>query len=169
LITDNKMNAILNIKTNMNHLWTTSVIFAKKLILIVCAFLLPIAPVLIAVGMFIIADTIIGIWKSKKLKRDITSRKLSRVIYKMFVYQIVTITFFCLDYAIIHDFTVLMFNIDFALTKIVAIILISIEAYSIDESFKLATGKGLFERAKDLIVKYKDVKSDINELNTPKE
>jgi hypothetical protein len=108
--------------------------------------------------MFIIADTFIGVWKAKKLNIAITSRRLADVVKKMLIYQLATITFYCVDYAIIHDIVHSILSVEYALTKLLALVLISIEAYSIDESFKEATGKGLFERMADLIKKYKTVK-----------
>jgi hypothetical protein len=125
----------------------------------ITTFIVPIQFVLLAVGMFIFADTIIGVWKAKKLNILITSRRLADVIKKMLIYQLATITFYCVDYAIINDIVHSMISIEYALTKLLALVLISIEAYSIDESFKLATGKGLFERMADLIKKYKTVKN----------
>ena len=124
----------------------------------IATFIAPIQFVLLAVGMFIFADTIIGVWKAKKLKIAITSRRLSDVVRKMLIYQLATITFYCVDYAIIHDIVHSMISVEYALTKLLALVLISIEAYSIDESFKLATGKGLFDRMADIIKKYKTVK-----------
>ncbi len=105
-------------------------------------------------------DTGVGIWKSKKMNTPITSRKMSRVIQKMLIYQLCVITFFALDYAMIHDFVIESLAVDYALTKVVALVLISIEFYSIDESFNEATGRGLIDRFKDLIKGYKSIKNE---------
>ena len=74
--------------TLINHLieqlkTTTGVIIA-----LVCSFLMPIATVLIVVGLFIFADTITGIWKSIKKQQKITSKRLSNVISKMVLYLV---------------------------------------------------------------------------------
>lgn len=147
----------------LSTLWGKFTSLGYKLVAVIFAFLVPIHGVLLAVGMFILADTVIGIWKAKKLKEKITSRRLSNVIQKMFVYQLVVITFFCLGHFIINDIVKQFINIDYLMTKIVAVILISIEFYSIDESFEQATGKGIFTRLTDLIKKYKDVRKEVKE------
>lgn len=146
-------------------LWARFVAIFGKIILFLWVFVAPIFGILVTVGMFIFLDTFIGIWKAKKLKQPVTSRKMGRIINKMLLYNSVVITFFALDHFIFHDIVIQFFSIDYALTKVIAVVLISIEAYSIDESFQQATGKGLFERAKDLIKKYKDVNEDLPKEN----
>jgi phage-related holin len=42
-------------------------------------------------------DTFTGIWKAKKLKEKITSRKLSGIISKLALYEITVIMFFLID------------------------------------------------------------------------
>lgn len=139
-----------------------------KILPALLAFFLPIAGILIAVGGFIILDTIIGVWKAKKLKEKVTSKKLSKVIQKMLVYQLVVITFFLLDCFIVNDFILTFFSIQFALTKVIAIILISIEVFSIDESFGQATGLGLFGHLTKLIRKLKNLKGESDGLKNKK-
>ena len=53
------------------------------------AFFVPIQGVLLLVGMSILADTIIGIYASKKAGRTITSKRLGwGIISKMFAYEV---------------------------------------------------------------------------------
>lgn len=135
-----------------------------KIIPALFAFFLPIAGILCAVGGFIILDTIVGVWKARKLKEKVTSKKLSKIISKMLIYQLVVITFFLLDSFIINDFILSFFSIQFALTKVIALVLISIEVFSIDESFGQATGQGLFGHLSKLIGKVKNLKGESDTL-----
>ena len=149
-------SALLN---ESSTLWAKVVALCSKLIFAVWAFLSPIYLILLAVGMFIIADTVLGIWKAKKIGQKISSKRMGDVITKMLIYQLVTITFFCIDYAVINDIAIEVVSIQFVLTKAVALVLISIEFFSIDESFKDATGKGLLERLIEVVNKYKAFRS----------
>lgn len=128
-------------------------------------FLTPVNSLLILVGLAILLDTIVGIIKSKKLKVPITSKKLSNILFKMVIYQGAVLTFYCIDVFILGDFIKLAISVPFALTKVVALIAISIEMYSIDESLRLFNdGKGFKFYFKRLIGLIKDTKKDVNEI-----
>ena len=144
-------------------LWGRLMTVGGKALLLIWAFLSPIAGVMLAVGLFIGLDTVVGVWSAKRGGKQITSRKMGRVISKMLVYQLCVITFFVMDKFILGDVAKMFISFDFVVTKIVATVLISIEAYSIDESFKNATGKGLIERLTGLIKHYKDIKKTDSE------
>jgi len=139
----------------INNLWAKLTVYFTQIAAVLLSFISPIAGVLIAVGAFVFLDTIIGLWKAKVIKQQITSRRLSDVVQKMLVYQLTVITFFILGHFIINDIVKEFIDIDYAMTKLIAVVLISIEFFSIDESFKAATGKGLLQRLTDLISKYK--------------
>jgi len=79
----------------------------------------------------------------------------------MLVYQLTVINFFLLGYFIFNNIVKQFIDFDYAINKIVAVILISIEFFSIDESFKTATGKGLLERFNELLQKYKENKKEL--------
>lgn len=124
------------------------------------AFLLPIRPLLLLVGVMILVDTITGIWKAKKRKEEVTSRKLSKVISKMLLYQLCIITFFLLDKYLLGEFIGLFTSIDLFLTKVSAIILASIELVSINENFTSITGTSLWKQAKLLLARAKELNED---------
>ena len=140
------------------YLWDKLMLHTTQILAVLLTFISPIAGVLVAVGAFIMLDTIIGIWKAKKIKQKLTSRRLSSVVNKMLVYQLTVITFFILGHFIVNDIVKTFIDVDYAMTKIVAVVLISIEFFSIDESFKAATGKGLLQRFTELLSKYKENK-----------
>jgi phage-related holin len=73
------------------------------LISICFAFFLPISGILLMIGVLIAIDTFTGIWKAKKLKEKITSRKLSGIISKLALYEVTVIMFFLIDNFILND------------------------------------------------------------------
>lgn len=148
----------MSTSSTITTLWTKVSIYITQIAAVMLSFISPIAGVLMAVGAFIFLDTIIGIWKAKKIKQKVTSRRLSSVVNKMLVYQLTVITFFILGHFIVNDIVKTFLDVDYAMTKLIAIILISIEFFSIDESFKTATGKGLLERFTHLVNTYKSNK-----------
>lgn len=128
------------------------------------AFLLPIRGILIAVGLCIVIDTCFGIGKALKLKQPITSRALSRIISKMFLYEGVVILFFILDLFVLGEFVRIFIDINFFLTKVISMVLVFIELKSMDENFKLMYGTSLWDKLKDVLARAKDLKEEIDEL-----
>jgi hypothetical protein len=148
----------------MLHSITTK-LTALPIVTSLLLFFAPIKLILILVGVAIIADTIFGIIKAKKLGQKITSRKLANVLYKMLIYQGAVLTFYVIDVAILGDFIMLAVSVPYALTKVVALVAVSIELFSIDESLRLFNkGKGFKYYFKQLINVVKDTKEDINQI-----
>lgn len=136
-----------------------------KIIVALMAFLAPIQGILITVGVLILADTIIGIWKAKRLKEKVTSRKLSQVISKMFLYQITIILFYMIDKFILGDILQHFFAVEFLLTKVVALVLSSIEVFSMDENYRAVRTYGLWHAFKRLVGRAKDVKEELKDFD----
>jgi len=113
---------------------------AFALIGLLVVFFTPIAPLMILVAGFIMVDTIIGVAKVVILKNQFTSHKLSRLIFKMFLYEIVICLLFPIDiYLIGHD----LFGYEFFATKVGTFVLIFVESLSIEENIKaINKGKG---------------------------
>jgi len=132
--------------------------------MIIIAFLAPIHGILITVGIAILADTIIGVWKANRLKEKITSRRLSQIISKMFLYNSTVILFFLIDSFILNAVLLTFFSVPFMLTKIIALTLISIEIYSMDEKWKAVHTTGLWDAFKKLTSRAKDIKDEITPL-----
>ena len=116
------------------------------------------------IGVLIIIDTITGIWKAKKIGDKITSRKLSAIISKLALYEITVIMFFLIDQFILNDIILTFFSVPFMLTKIVALVLASIEVMSINENYKVVKGIDLWQSMKLLFARAKDIKEDLNKL-----
>lgn len=134
------------------------------LISICFAFFLPISGILLMIGVLIVIDTITGIWKAKKIGEKITSRKLSAIISKLALYEVTVIMFFLIDQFILNDIILTFFSVPFMLTKVVALVLASIEVMSINESYKQVKQVDLWQSAKDLFARAKEIKEDLNKL-----
>jgi len=134
------------------------------LISICFAFFLPISGILIMIGVLIVIDTITGIWKAKKLGEKITSRKLSAIISKLALYEVTVIMFFLIDQFILNDIILTFFSVPFMLTKVVALVLSSIEVMSINENYKAVKSIDLWSALKNLLARSAEIKNDINKI-----
>ena len=134
------------------------------LISICLAFFIPISGILIMIGVLICIDTFTGIWKANKLEEKITSRKLSSIISKLALYEVTVIMFFLIDQFILNDIILTFFSVPFMLTKVVALVLSSIEVMSINENYKVVKGIDLWQSMKLLFARAKDIKDDINKI-----
>ena len=137
---------------------------ALKLLSICFSFFLPISGILGLLFALILADTATGIWKAKHLKQEITSRKLSAIISKLLLYELCVILFFLIDYFILNDIILVFFSVPLMLTKVLALVLASIEIMSVSENWRIVKGVNLFQSAKLLFTRAIDIKNDINKL-----
>ena len=137
-----------------------------KLIGIVASFFLPISGILFLIGFAIFVDTLTGLWKAKKLKIKITSRKLSAIISKLFLYELAVIGFYLIDYFILNDIILKFFSVPLMLTKILSLVLVSIEVMSINENYKAVKGIDIWQAMKSLFARAKEIKNDINGIRS---
>ena len=128
------------------------------------AFLLPIQPLLILVGMMIILDTITGLWKAFKLKEQITSKKLSHIVSKMVLYQGSIITLFLIEKYLLGEFIGLFVQIPYFLTKMISVVLVGIEIMSMHENFEIITNINIWKAFKTMVKRGKEAKNDLVEL-----
>jgi len=127
----------------------------------ILAFFAPVAGIMIAIGAFIALDTLLGVMAAQKMGEKIESKKLSKVVWKMLMYQAVTLSFFIMDVFIVGDLLGTLIKTPYVLTKTVGVALIAIEFKSIDENIEKMTGTTLLKRLYDLIAKGKDIASKI--------
>jgi hypothetical protein len=137
---------------------------ALKLLTICFSFFLPISGILGLLFLLIISDTATGIWKAKHLKQEITSRKLSAIVSKLLLYELTVLLFYLIDYFILNDIILTFFSVPLMLTKVLALILSSIEIMSISENWRIVKGVNLWQSAKLLFTRAIDIKNDINKL-----
>jgi hypothetical protein len=121
----------------------------------------PIKGLLIAVGMAIALDTIMGIFKAIKIKEEITSRRMSNIVSKFVLYEMAILLLFIIDKFLLGEFFKLWFQIDNFFTKVVSIILIFIEMTSIKENFEIAFKVNIWNLLKKTIQRAKYIKNEI--------
>ena len=134
------------------------------------AFFVPIQGVLLLVGMSIAADTVMGLVVDRKCKHKITSRRLSYgIVGKMFAYEAAILLIYAIEVLLLDDITSLFLDINLIVTKIAALTLVSIEAFSIDESWrKINDNKGIAFYFNRLIKLGKQVKESIPDVEREK-
>ena len=130
----------------------------------VAAFFTPIWGLMFLIGFAISMDTVTGIWKARKKKEKISSRRLSAVISKMLLYEVTVILFYLIDYFILNDIVLTFFSVPLMLTKILSLILVSIEVVSINENSKAVKGLDLWQAMKNLFSRVKEIKKDTDEI-----
>jgi hypothetical protein len=135
-----------------------------QLLAVIGAFFLPISGILFLIGFAIVIDTLTGIWKAKKLKIKITSRGLSAIISKLMLYEVAVILFYLIDRFILNDIILTFFSVPLMLTKILALVLVSIEVMSISENYKAVKGIDLWQAMKLLFARARDIKQDIDTI-----
>jgi hypothetical protein len=133
-----------------------------QLLTVIGAFFLPISGILFLIGFAIVVDTLTGLWKAKKLKIQITSRKLSTIISKMMLYEVAVIGFYLIDFWILNDIILKFFSVPLMLTKILSLVLCSIECISINENIKAVKGVDIWSAFKQLLQRSKEIKQDID-------
>lgn len=136
-----------------------------KLLAVLFALLSPIQGILITVGICIFADTIVGIWKARKIGEPLKSRKLGQLVTKMLIYQSTIIVFYLIDKYMLGEILSHFVQVDYLLTKAIALVLASIEIFSIDENMRQVKGSGLWEAFKTLIGKSKQIRKEIGDFD----
>jgi len=151
-------------KTQLYILTTKFKLYSTKLMAIILSFFLPIVGILILIAASVILDTITGIWKAKKLKQPITSRRLSAIISKILLYEATVMLFYAMDKFLLNDIVSSFFSIDLLTTKVLALVLVSIEVISINENYYAIYQKDLWDALKNLFARAKEVTSDFKNI-----
>ncbi len=99
-----------------------------------------------------------------KRKVPITSRGLSAIISKMLLYEVTVIMFYMIDKFILNGIILHFFSVELLLTKVLALILVSIEVMSINENYKAVKGLDLWQAMKNLFSRAKDIKKEVDEI-----
>jgi len=151
-------------KTQLYILTTKLKLYSTKLMAIILSFFLPIVGILILIAASVILDTITGIWKAKKLKQPITSRRLSAIISKILLYEATVMLFYAMDKFLLNDIVLSFFSIELLTTKVLALVLVSIEVISINENYRAIYQKDLWDALKNLFARAKEVTSDFKNI-----
>lgn len=127
-------------------------------------FFAPVVGILVAVGVAIALDTILGIAKAVILKDKVTSRKLSNIVSKFVLYQSAILLLYTIDKFLLGEFFKIWFSIPFFFTKVIAIVIIFIELTSMKENFEAAFKIDIFQKLKVLLRRSKELKDGIDKL-----
>ena len=152
-------------KEQLLLLITKTKLYSMELLTVVSSFFLPIYGILILIFFCIVFDTITGIWKAKKTKTPVTSRRLSAIISKILLYEATVMLFYLMDYYLLNDIVMTFFSIELLTTKILALVLVSVEVVSINENYKAVKGIDLWASLKNLFARAKEVTSDFKNIN----
>jgi hypothetical protein len=138
----------------------------KESIITLCTslivFFVPIQPLLLIIGGFIAMDTVLGVTKAYVTKQTVNSHKLSRVVFKMLIYQVVILLLYPIDVFIIGSE---LFGYEHFVTKLGAFILLFVESLSIEENIKaLNNDKGFKYYFEKLLKTLKEAKSQITDV-----
>lgn len=125
-------------------------------------FFAPIKGIILMVALATILDTAFGLWKAKKLGEEITSKIFRNgLIPKLVSYVAAVMLIYASDVFIINALTLSVISVEFISTKIIALVLLSIEVKSMDESFVKVNGYSFIEKIKNVINRIKDIKKDL--------
>jgi len=125
-------------------------------------FFAPIKGIILIVALATIIDTCFGVWKAKSLKEPITSKMFRNgLVPKLLSYIAVVMLVFSSDVFIINGLTLSVVSVEFISTKVIALVLLSVEVKSMDESWIKVKGYSFIDKIKAIIVKLKDVKKEL--------
>ena len=144
-----------------NRMGQSIKIAVLELLVIIGSFITPISGMLLAVGFAIGLDTIMGYFKARK-KNEQSSRDMrmglipKSIVYSFCIFGVYSLDMYVLDKTVQN---VLPFHL--FCTKLIAVVLIYIEATSINENFKDLKGKSITESFADMV---KAIKKFINSI-----
>lgn len=111
--------------------------------------LAPVMAIIYSLTFIIFLDFIFGMIKARKLGEEITSRKMSQSISKIFLYNLLIIGLFVIDRYIAQT--------GIGLDKVGASLIIVVEMRSIDEHFTKVFGYSLWERISEQLKRGKSM------------
>lgn len=133
------------------------------------SFLAPAGMIMLAVGAFILFDTVFGWYKHKLTPEGATSKGLRMgFTSKSLVYLSLILIFYLVDYAMINEMLLTVIPFSFIATKVVAMMLIYFELISINENFKAIKGVSLGEAFMNMIKSIKKVKESYKDIKDEK-
>lgn len=134
------------------------------LLKVLLVFFAPIKGIIILVALSTILDTAFGVWKASKLKENVNSKTFRHgFVPKLMSYVGAIMLVYASDFFIINYLTKEVISVDYLATKVIALMLISIEVKSMDESFQKVKGYSFIGKIVKLIIQAKDVKKKLAE------
>tara|TARA_R110001606_G_scaffold47323_1_gene120463 strand:- start:296 stop:727 length:432 start_codon:yes stop_codon:yes gene_type:complete len=128
-------------------------------------FFAPISGIILIVGLSTIVDSGFGMWRAYSLGESVTSKIFRHgFVPKLLSYIGAVMLVYASDVFILNALTQLVISVEFLSTKIIALVLISIEVKSMDESFIDVKGYSFIEKARKVISKFKDIKKELKTI-----
>lgn len=125
-------------------------------------FFAPIKGIIILVALSTVLDTCFGVWKAKKLKEKVNSKTFRHgFVPKVMSYVGATMLVYASDYFIVNELTKMAVSVEFLFTKLIALVLMSIEVKSMDESFQKVKSYSFLNRIIEMVIKAKNIKKEI--------
>lgn len=143
----------------MKHYISVHLMILCKVLIV---FFAPIKGIIILVALSTIIDTGFGFWKAKHLGVAITSKKWRHgFVPKLISYVAAVMLTYASDFFILNELTKMIISVEFLSTKLIALVLISIEVKSWDESFEKVKGYSFLAKVTGMLKKAKDIKKEI--------
>ena len=128
-------------------------------------FFAPINGIIFIVALSTVVDTCFGVWRAYSKGETITSKAFRYgFVPKVLSYISVVMLVYVSDVFIVNALTQLVISVDFLATKLTALVLLSIEVKSMDESFKEVKGYSFVYKARKIINKFKDIKKELKTI-----
>lgn len=135
----------------------------------IIAFFAPVWAAILAVGLAIAIDTILGIIYACKKDEFSSSKLKAGAIPKMILYQLVILTIFAIDKFLLFEFTNLFHNMPYLVTKLTALALVSIELISMGETFEKIFGIKIIYTLRKVFRFTKELKKELNDESSNRE
>lgn len=141
----------------------------KYIIAMIIAFFAPVWAAILAVGLAIAIDTLLGIIYACRQGTFSSSKLKAGAVPKMILYQIVILTIFAIDKFLLFEFTTLFHNMPYLVTKLTALALVSIELISMGETFEKIFGIKIIYTLRKVFRFTKELKKELNDESSDRE
>jgi hypothetical protein len=153
--------ATLTLKQEMREMTSNLLGVLRENLLILASFIAsifsPALPMVVSVILFILLDTFTGLMKARYVKEKRNSNSMKRgLLPKVIIYTLCILVVFIADRYVLNAFVKHYFGFDFLITKVISLILIFVEIWSIDENFEAIFGHSLITYFKKFMNIFKD-------------
>lgn len=151
----------LTLKQEMREMTSNLLGVLRDNLLILASFVAsifsPALPMVVSVILFILLDTFTGLMKARYVKEKRNSNSMKRgLLPKVIIYTLCILVVFIADRYVLNAFVKHYFGFDFLITKVISLILIFVEIWSIDENFEAIFGHSLITYFKKFMNIFKD-------------
>jgi len=137
-------------------------LYLSTLLCTLFLFFAPIKGIILVVALATLADTAFGIWSAKKRNEALNSKIFRHGLIPKLVSYIATVMLvYTSDVFIVNDLTGALVSAEFIATKVIALVLISVEVTSMDESFIKVKGFSFIDKIKSVVLKLKNIKKEL--------